>query len=422
MSMRSLFLLAVCFFGLQVGAQDRGTAPPAVADPALEARVMAIGAELRCLVCQNETVAASNADLAVDLRGQIREQLRAGRSESDILAFMSQRYGDFVLYRPPLQTSTVLLWIGPFVLLLLGGFALVRHLKRRAAGSFDEGERGDSAEHVSATTDGAYGARQLTLGALALMVPALALYGVLGQPASLLQPAHAAPTMADVDGMVRQMELALRARPAGNAADAPAWDMLARAQASLQRYAQAAESYARAIELDPGDAQRLADRADLLRLINGPGGVAEAERLVQRALAIDPRHPKALALAAAQAPATATPSRSGIAGRVEIAPELRARLQPGDTLYITARTLQGPRLPLAVLRLSASAEAVAFSLNDDQAMAPDHRISDHAQVVVEARISRSGDAMPRAGDLVGRTGAIANTEQGLRVLVAGVVP
>ncbi|WP_430407660.1 c-type cytochrome biogenesis protein CcmI/CycH [Hydrogenophaga sp.] len=135
---------------------------------------------------------------------------------------------------------------------------------------------------------------------------------------------------------------------------------------------------------------------------------------------IDPRHPKALALAAAQAGA-ATPT-TGISGRVEIAPELRSRLQPGDTLYITARPPQGPRLPLAVLRLSASAEPVAFTLSDDQAMAPDHRISDHAQVVVEARISRSGDAMPKAGDLVGRTGAIANSEQGLRVLVAGVVP
>ena len=421
MSMRPWFLLILCFLCLHVTAQDRGTASPAVADPALEARVMAIGAELRCLVCQNETVAASNAELAVDLRGQIREQLRAGRSESDILAFMSQRYGDFVLYRPPLKTSTVLLWLGPFVLLLLGGFALVRHLRRRAAGSFDSGERSESpTERATESVADAYSARQLALGALVLAVPALALYSVLGQPGSLLQPANAAPTMADVDGMVRQMEQALRARPAGNAADAPAWDMLARAQASLQRYAQAAESYARAIELDPNDAQRLADRADLLRLINGPGGAAEAERLVQRALAIDPRHPKALALAAAQAPAAAP--GAGITGRVEIAPELRARLQPGDTLYITARTLQGPRLPLAVLRLNASAEPVAFTLSDDQAMAPDHRISDHAQVVVEARISRSGDAMPKAGDLVGRTGAIANREQGLRVLVAGVVP
>ena len=421
MALRHLLVLIVCVMFSPAWAQDRGSASPAVADPALEARVMAIGAELRCLVCQNETVAASNAELAVDLRGQIREQLRAGRSESDILAFMSQRYGDFVLYRPPLQTSTVLLWLGPFVLLLLGGFALVRHLRRRAGGGFEVAESSPPpVERATATSAGVYSARQLTVGALLLTVPALALYSVLGQPASLLQPANAAPTMADVDGMVRQMEQALRARPAGNAADAPAWDMLARAQASLQRYAQAADSYARAIELDHDDAQRLADRADLLRLINGPGGAAEAERLVQRALAIDPRHPKALALAAAQAPAAA--SSSGIAGHVEIAPELRLRLQPGDTLYITARALQGPRLPVAVLRLSASAEPVAFALNDDQAMAPDHRISDHAQVVVEARISRSGDAMPKAGDLVGRTGTVANTEQGLRVLVASVVP
>ena len=92
---------------------------------------MVIAEELRCLVCQNETIAASHAELAVDLRGQIREQLRAGRTQADILAFMSQRYGDFVLYNPPLKPGTVLLWLGPFVLLGLGGVALVRHLRRR---------------------------------------------------------------------------------------------------------------------------------------------------------------------------------------------------------------------------------------------------------------------------------------------------
>lgn len=130
--MRAVLLFIVCLFASPAGAQDR-TATPSAADPALEARVMAIAEELRCLVCQNETVAASHAELAVDLRGQIREQLRSGRSQADILAFMSQRYGDFVLYRPPLKAGTALLWLGPFVLLALGGLLLVRHLRRRAA-------------------------------------------------------------------------------------------------------------------------------------------------------------------------------------------------------------------------------------------------------------------------------------------------
>jgi len=89
---------------------------------------MALSAELRCLVCQNQSIADSNADLAVDLRRQIREQLSSGRSERDVRDFMVQRYGDFVLYRPPLKASTVLLWSGPLLLLLLGVFLLLRRI------------------------------------------------------------------------------------------------------------------------------------------------------------------------------------------------------------------------------------------------------------------------------------------------------
>ena len=111
-------------------------AAPMAADPALEARVMAISEELRCLVCQNETIAASHADLAVDLRKQIRIKLTQGQSQQQILDFMVERYGDFVLYRPPLKASTVLLWAGPFVLLLAAATVLMRNIRRRrGAGS-----------------------------------------------------------------------------------------------------------------------------------------------------------------------------------------------------------------------------------------------------------------------------------------------
>jgi cytochrome c-type biogenesis protein CcmH len=88
--------------------------------------------ELRCLVCQNQTLADSNAPLAVDLRNQIREQLKAGKSERDVMDFMVARYGDFVLYRPPFKASTAALWLGPFVLLLLGAWLLLRVVRRRA--------------------------------------------------------------------------------------------------------------------------------------------------------------------------------------------------------------------------------------------------------------------------------------------------
>ncbi len=107
-------------------------AVPTAADPALEARVQAITVELRCLVCQNQTVAESTAPLAIDLKDQVREQLRAGKSEAAILQFMTERYGDFVLYRPPLKASTLLLWGGP-LLLVLGGLVLLwRTLSQRA--------------------------------------------------------------------------------------------------------------------------------------------------------------------------------------------------------------------------------------------------------------------------------------------------
>lgn len=103
----------------------------AAQDPALEKRVTGVAHELRCLVCQNQSLAESNAPLAVDLRNQIREQLSGGASERDVLDFMVARYGDFVLYRPPLKASTLALWIGPFVLLLGGALLLWRRIARR---------------------------------------------------------------------------------------------------------------------------------------------------------------------------------------------------------------------------------------------------------------------------------------------------
>ena len=106
-------------------------APSSAADPALEARVMVVAEELRCLVCQNETIAASHADLAVDLRKQIRTKLSEGQSEQQILDFMVERYGDFVLYRPRLSATTVLLWAGPFALLLVGGVVMARTIRAR---------------------------------------------------------------------------------------------------------------------------------------------------------------------------------------------------------------------------------------------------------------------------------------------------
>ena len=110
-----------------------GEAVPTENDPVAAARAVHLANELRCLVCQNQSIADSNAELAVDLRRQIREQIAAGKSDSEIMDFMVARYGDFVLYRPPLKLTTVLLWLGPLLLLAAGCVVLARQLRRRRA-------------------------------------------------------------------------------------------------------------------------------------------------------------------------------------------------------------------------------------------------------------------------------------------------
>ena len=116
-------LLLVLLFALPAFSQEK---------PTLERRVNDLAHELRCLVCQNQTIADSNAPLAQDLRNQIREQIAAGKSDQDVVDFMVARYGDFVLYRPPFKAATVALWTGPFVLLLLGAWLLVRRVRKKA--------------------------------------------------------------------------------------------------------------------------------------------------------------------------------------------------------------------------------------------------------------------------------------------------
>lgn len=100
-------------------------------DEATEKRLVAISSELRCLVCQNESLSGSNAELAHDLRREIRSQIAAGRSDGEIRDFMVSRYGDFVLYRPPLKATTLLLWFGPGLFFVGGLVALIRYLRRR---------------------------------------------------------------------------------------------------------------------------------------------------------------------------------------------------------------------------------------------------------------------------------------------------
>jgi len=129
MASRAAVILTLACVACTVGAVE---APPLAADPLLEARVLEVAGELRCLVCQNETLAASQSGLAADLRKQIAQQLQAGRSPAQIRDYMVERYGDFVLYRPPFQATTALLWLGPFALLVGALVFLLRTLARRS--------------------------------------------------------------------------------------------------------------------------------------------------------------------------------------------------------------------------------------------------------------------------------------------------
>lgn len=106
-------------------------AAPLAEDPAVEARLIEISQELRCLVCQNESLASSRAELADDLRREVRELIREEKSDDEIKAFLVSRYGDFVLYRPEVKPLTWVLWFGPFLLLLVGVFVLVRYVRQR---------------------------------------------------------------------------------------------------------------------------------------------------------------------------------------------------------------------------------------------------------------------------------------------------
>lgn len=144
-----------CLLALLTALTQAGEAQPVAANPALEKHVMALSHELRCLVCQNQTIADSNAELAVDLRNQVREKLEQGMSDKDIQDYMVQRYGDFVLYRPPVKTTTWLLWFGPF-LLLLGGIIFLGLKLRRGRLQVDalpQAQMQRAAELLRATPD-----------------------------------------------------------------------------------------------------------------------------------------------------------------------------------------------------------------------------------------------------------------------------
>ena len=123
--------IAAAMLALLAGLACANEATPTLTDPVAARREVELAAQLRCLVCQNQSIAESNAGLAADLRNQLREQIAAGKTDAEIVRYMTDRYGDFVLYRPPFKATTVLLWLGPALLLLVGALIAMRIVRAR---------------------------------------------------------------------------------------------------------------------------------------------------------------------------------------------------------------------------------------------------------------------------------------------------
>ena len=324
------------------------------------------------------------------------------------------------------------------------------------------------------------GSRRATMLLLAVAVPVLAvgLYAQIGTPAALSPPPLAAegePTPQQIAAMVAKLAERMEQQPPGNVADAEGWVMLGRSYAMLQRYPDAGRAFGRALQLRPGDAQILVDQADVLAMQQGGNLAGEPLRLIEQALQSSPGNLKGLALAGtaaferkdyaaaisywSRARAAAPPdgeftrtldsslaearaaagasvgsvastataastakAAASISGRVSLAPALAARMAPGDTLFVFARAAEGPRMPLAIVKRTGADLPLSFTLDDSMAMAPQFKLSAFANVVVGARLSKSGNAMPQSGDLEGTSAPLAGRTSGIEIVIDTVRP
>lgn len=317
--------------------------------------------------------------------------------------------------------------------------------------------------------------RRMAMGiAAALAAGSAILYALIGTPAAI-DPKPGAPESASAHGLQSEQILAMVQRLAARLREDPedlnGWVMLARSQSALGRFDEAARAYEQAVKRAPREAALIADQADVLAMAQGRSFRGEPDRLIARALELDPSHIKALALAgssafarqdyaravehwkrieaqvapdsqmgrqieasiaqarqqAAEKPSiTATrpaPARAGdgrIAGKVTIAAALASRVKPGDTLFVFARPVSGARMPIAIVRQPVGAWPASFTLDDSAAMATT-KLSTLREVVLEARISRTGSANPAPGDLRGVVASAKVGSTGAMIVVDSVV-
>jgi cytochrome c-type biogenesis protein CcmH len=299
------------------------------------------------------------------------------------------------------------------------------------------------------------------VAAVAIPLLALGVYFSVGSPRMIERQAEHMVTAQQIEAMVARLAAKLRESPD----DIDGWRLLGRSYAALGRFGESADAYAKAAVLAPRDAQLLADFADALAMARGQSLQGEPEKLLLRALEIEPTNLKALALAGtaqyerkdfkgaantwrrmlplvppdsedaraiqsnvdealALAGVARTPAAKGggaLRGEVRLAGKLKNQTSPDDTVFIFARAAEGPPMPLAVLRKRVRDLPVTFALDDSMAMAPQARLSGFARVVVSARVSKSGLAAPQPGDLQGASAAVANDASGVRVVIDSVV-
>jgi cytochrome c-type biogenesis protein CcmH len=291
------------------------------------------------------------------------------------------------------------------------------------------------------------GRRLALLVGCAIPLLALTIYLFVGNPGAL--------SVQQLDTLVERLAARLRANPD----DADGWALLGRSYAALGRYAESADAYAKAAVRAPRDAGLLVDFADALAMARGRNLEGEPEKLIQRALEIDPNNLKGLALAGtvaferkdyaravtywqrmlplvpadsedartieenvAQAKSLAGIAQHGVRGTVTLSADLKSKAAPDDVVFVFARAAEGPPMPLAVARTRVRHLPYRFRLDDSMAMTPAMKLSAFPRVVVGARVSKSGNATPQPGDLQGASAPVANDAGEVRVVIDRVVP
>jgi cytochrome c-type biogenesis protein CcmH len=292
--MKGLLKYVVALLLLTSGAVYAAEAQPLAQNPVVEQRLNAISENLRCLVCQNESLAGSRADLAEDLRREVRHLIEAGKSDKEIIDFLVSRYGDYVLYDPPFKATTLLLWLGPFALLAGGLIGLVVFLRRRSRqGLVDED---DAPVALDASAAGVTPvAKPRTAGRwlvwlIMVLIPAggVLVYLKVGNPAAL-NAANVKPAP-DPNVMVARLQAKMDANP-----DDPAgWQLLARAYMVMNRPDDAVKAFNHILPIIKQEPQLMADYAEALA---ASGDIKGARVWIQNAVKQGSQDPKVLFMA-----------------------------------------------------------------------------------------------------------------------------